>query len=132
MAKRNGTQTVELIPGRNIVLSSAVGKTNLEELKWLTETILKEAKQWETTGWAYIADCSQMPPVFPMESVALVEMTKRFVEAGCKAIAFVEGKSFMIRIQAHTHIVNSHTDVKEGHFDTREKALDWISRDSHY
>ena len=33
MAKKNGAQTVEKIAGRKIVLSSGVGKTNIDELK---------------------------------------------------------------------------------------------------
>ena len=44
MAKVNGAQSVEKIAGRNIVLSAGVGKTNVDELKWLTETVLAEAK----------------------------------------------------------------------------------------
>ena len=66
MAKKNGAQSVEVIPGRKIVLSSGVGKTNIDELKWLTETVLSEAKLWKSGGWAYIADCSQMDPVSPV------------------------------------------------------------------
>ena len=64
MAKKFGAQSVEVIPGRKIVLSAGVGKTNVEELKWLTETVLSSAKSWKGTGWAYIADCSQMSPVW--------------------------------------------------------------------
>lgn len=44
MAKKNGAQSVEVIPGRHIVLSAGVGKTNINELKWLTETVLSSAK----------------------------------------------------------------------------------------
>jgi len=85
MAKKMGAQSVETIPGRKIVLSAGVGKTNAEELKWLTDTVLASATAWKSTGWAYIADCSQMAPVGPSEGGILVEMTKKFVEAGCKA-----------------------------------------------
>ena len=62
MAKVNGAQSVEMIPGRKIVLSRGKGKTNVAELQWLTNTVLQSAAAWKQTGWAYIADCSAMDP----------------------------------------------------------------------
>ena len=126
MAKKNGAQSVEVIPGRKIVLSAGVGKTNVDELKWLTETVLAEAKAWKATGWAYIADCSQMSPVTPAEGGELVNMTKAFVEAGCKAFAFAEGTSIMLKVQAQKNTERSQTGVIEGHFATVEEALAWL------
>ena len=76
MAKKNRAQSVETISGRRIVLSAGVGKTNLDELKWLTQTVLDEAKAWKSSGWAYIADCSQMSPVSPAEGGELVRMKR--------------------------------------------------------
>ncbi|MBQ9142608.1 MAG: hypothetical protein IJX63_12625 [Lachnospiraceae bacterium] len=131
MAKKNGAQSVETIPGRQIVLSAGVGKTNIDELKWLTETVLAEAKAWKTSGWAYIADCSQMSPVTPAEGGELVTMTKKFVEAGCKAFAFAEGKSIMLKVQAQKNTERSQTGVTEGHFATVEEALDWLKTEVH-
>lgn len=126
MAKTNGTQTVETIVGRRIVLSSCSGKTNLDELNWLTDTVLSSASTWKRTGWAYIADCSKMTPVTPAEGGALVKMTKSFVESGCKAFAFVEGSSIMLKAQTAKNTERSDTGVLEGHFATREEALAWI------
>ena len=132
MAKKNGAQTVEVVPGRKVIISSAVGKTNIDELKWLTETVLAEAKLWKSTGWAYIADCSQMTPVSPAEGGELVTMTKLFVEAGCKAFGFAEGKSFMLKVQAQKNTERSQTGVTEGHFETVQEALDWVAKEVHY
>lgn len=131
MAKKNGAQSVETIPGRKIVLSAGVGKTNIDELKWLTETVLSEAKSWKSTGWAYIADCSQMSPVSPAEGGELVTMTKKFVEAGCKAFGFAEGKSVMLKLQAQKNTERSNTGVAEGHFATVEEVLDWLKNEIH-
>lgn len=131
MAKKNGAQSVEVIPGRKIVLSAGVGKTNVEELKWLTETVLSSAKMWKTSGWAYIADCSQMSPVSPAEGGELVTMTKKFVEAGCKAFAFAEGSSVLLKVQAQKNTQRSQTGVVEGHFATVEEALDWLKSEVH-
>lgn len=126
MAKTNGAQTIETISGRHIILSTGVGKTNADELKWLTENVLKDAAQWKNSGWAYIADCSNMKPVGPNEVGILVNMTKAFVEAGCKAFGFAEGHSIMLKVQAKKNTEMSHTGVLEGHFETVEQALDWI------
>ena len=126
MAKKYGAQSVEVVPGRKIVLSAGVGKTNVEELKWLTETVLAEAKAWKASGWAYIADCSQMSPVTPAEGGVLVEMTKAFVDAGCKAFAFAEGSSIMLKVQAQKNTERSQTGIPEGHFATVEEALTWL------
>lgn len=126
MVKKNGAQSVDTIPGRKIVLSAGNGKTNVEELKWLTKTVLTNAAAWKTSGWAYIADCSQMEPVTPAESAELVEMTKAFVEAGCKAFAFAEGFSVMLKVQAKKNTERSQTGIAEGHFATVEEALNWL------
>ena len=126
MAKKNGAQTVDVIPGRRIILSAGVGKTNIDELKWLTDTVLASASAWKHNGWAYIADCSKMVPVGPMEAGELVKMTKAFVDAGCKAFAFAEGSSVMLKIQAQKNTQRSETGVLEGHFATVDEALNWL------
>ena len=127
MAKINGAQSVQTIPGRKIVLSAGVGKTNIDELKWLTETVLAEAAAWKSTGWAYIADCSKMSPVTPAEGGELVSMTKKFVEAGCKAFGFAEGSSVMLKLQAQKNTQRSETGVLEGHFATVDEVLAWLN-----
>ena len=124
MAKKNGAQSVEVVPGRKIVLSAGVGKTNVDELRWLTETVLSSAKMWKTSGWAYIADCSKMDPVSPAEGGELVTMTKKFVEAGCKAMGFAEGSSIMLKVQAQKNTERSQTGIAEGHFATVEEVLE--------
>ena len=129
MAKEYGAQSVKIISGRKIVLSAGVGKTNIEELKWLRETVLAEAKRWKSTGWAYIADCSQMNPVTPAEAGELVVMTQKFVEAGCKAFGFAEGNSVMLKVQAKKNTERSQTGVLEGHFATVDDVLKWLQDD---
>ena len=128
MAKTKGAQTIELVAGRKVVLSTGVGKTTAEELIWLRETILADVRNWKD-GWAYVADCSNMKPVGPSEIPHLVEMTKAFVEAGCKAFGFADGHSVMLKIQAQKNTEMSKTGVPEGHFATVEEALDWIKND---
>lgn len=129
MAKKNGAQSVETVAGRKIVVSAGVGKTNVDELRWLTDTVLAEAAAWKSSGWAYVADCSRMDPVSPTEGGELVVMTQKFVEAGCKAFGFAEGQSIMLKVQAKKNTERSNTGVAEGHFATVEEALDWIKED---
>ena len=129
MAKRNGAQTVEAVAGRHVVGSACVGRTNIDVIKWLTETVLAEAAAWKSSGWAYIADCSEMDPVAPAEGGELVIMTQKFVEAGCKAIGFAEGHSIMLKVQAKKNTERSNTGIMEGHFATVDEALAWIKED---
>jgi hypothetical protein len=131
MRETHGTQTVEAIAGRKIILSAGNGKTNINDLKWLTSTVLEAAAAWKTSGWAYIADCTKMEPVSPDEVGQLIEMTKAFVEAGCKAFGFAEGSSVMLKAQTKTNTKFSHTGVIEGHFATVEEVLSWLQKDIH-
>lgn len=131
MKETHGTQTVEVIAGRKIVLSAGKGQTNVNDLKWLTDTVLHHAAIWKASGWAYIADCSEMGPVGPGEIGQLVEMTKEFVDAGCKAFGFAEGSSLMLKVQAQKNTQMSHTGVIEGHFATVQEVLDWLQKDIH-
>ncbi len=129
MQERCLTQKVEDIPGRRIILSAGIGQTNPTDIEWLMETVLKHAKAWQATGWAYIADCTQMKPIGPKESMVLVKMTKAFVDAGCKAFGFAEGSSVMLKIQAKKNTQMSDTGVPEGHFATVDEVLDWLKKD---
>jgi len=129
MQERCLTQKVEDVQGRRIIVSAGIGQTNPADIEWLMETVLKHAKAWKTSGWAYIADCTQMKPIGPKESMVLVKMTKAFVDAGCKAFGFAEGASVMLKIQAKKNTQMSETGVPEGHFATVEDALGWLQKD---
>ena len=127
----HGTQSVEVINGRNIVLSAGEGQTNVEDLVWLKENVLSKVGGWKATGGAYIADCTNMKPVGPDEVGPLVDMTKAFVEAGCKAFGFAEGSSVMLKVQTQKNTQKSDTGVIEGHFETVEQVLEWLKNDIH-
>lgn len=126
MDVKSGVQSVKVVPGRKIVVSAGVGKTSVDEIKKLTETVLERAKAWKQSGWAYVADCSQVAPVTPAEAGELVVMTQKIVEAGCKALGFVEGNSIMLKVQAKKNTERSATGVAEGHFATMDEVLEWL------
>ena len=127
--KKFGAQSVEVVAGRKVVLSAGVGTTNVEEIKWLTKEVLESAARWKQIGWAYITDCSKMDPVGLAEGGELVRMTKAFVEVGCKAFAFAEGNSFLLKVQAKKNTERSETGVLEAHLKTVEEALDWLKNE---
>ena len=70
-----------------------------------------------------------MSPVGPDEGAVLVEMTKKFVDAGCKAFGFAEGKSIVLKVQAKKNTERSQTGIPEGHFATVDEALAWIKEE---
>jgi hypothetical protein len=92
-------------------------------------TVLSKASAWKASGWAYVADCTKMEPVGPGEIGQLVEMTKAFVEAGCKAFGFAEGDSLMLKVQTKKNTQMSDTGVIEGHFATVPEVLEWLKTD---
>lgn len=90
MEKTFGTQSVSTILGSRIVKSSAIGRTNIEEIEWLTETILAISTQWKGQSWGYLVDISHMAPVTNEESEALIKLHILVAQSGCNFLAFVD------------------------------------------
>ena len=126
MALTNGAQKVETIPGKRVVKSGATGSTTVEEVKWLTETLLSLTSSWQSSGWAYIVDITKMDPVTPDISAELVNLHKAFGQANCKAMAFVDYCSFVTAVQANQHQKQADNEILQAHFKTDEEALAWI------
>jgi len=126
MKVTHGAQTVETIPGKKVIKSGAVGATNAEEVRWLTSALVRNSAAWKASGWAYMVDISKMSPATPDVSKELVNLHTQLTAAGCKAMAFVEGSSFVLAAQAKEHQKQSHALIKEGHFKTEADALKWI------
>jgi len=127
MKKTHGAQTVETYPGKRIIKSGAVGATNAEEVRWLTQTLVSTAAPWKSSGWGYVCDITKMSPVTPDVSAELVGLHKQLTAAGCKAMAFVDFGSFVTAAQAKQHGQQSKTGIQEGHFKKEEDALAWIN-----
>ncbi len=126
MKYTHGVQSVETITGKRAIKSVAVGATNVEEIRWLTKQLMTLSGVWKTSGWAYIVDISKMDPAAPEVSAELINLHKQLTAAGCRAMAFVEGSSFMLAAQAKEHQKQSHAVIREGHFRTEAEALAWI------
>ncbi len=126
MTLKNGAQTIETYPGKRVLKSGAVGATNADEVKWLTDKLVSLASAWKTQGWAYIVDISKMSPVTPDVSEVLVELHKKLSASGCKAMAFVNFAAFVTGVQAKEHQKKSNTAIQEGTFKTEDEAMKWI------
>ena len=125
--EKNGMSITPVL-GKRIVQSAKVGSATADDIKWLTNQLLRASAPYKSSGWVYIADISKMDPVTPNISVELVVMTKAILANGCKAIAFVEGASFMLAAQAKAHQKQSNSTVPEQHFRTMEEAVEWAER----
>lgn len=126
MSLKHGVQTVDIMADKKIIKSGAVGATNVEEVRWLIDTLMTSSAEWKDSGWAYLIDITQMSPAAPEVSNELVSLHKKLEEANCKAMAFVEGSQVLMRVQAKLHQQQSHAHVQEGHFATEEEAIEWI------
>ena len=126
MRLTHGAQFVENIEGKPILKSGAVGVTTVEEVKWLTNTLVSSSAAWKLRGWGYIVDISKMAPVSPEVSQELVGLHRSLAAAGCKAMAFVDFGAFVTSAQAQQHQKQSNTQIQEGHFKTDADAVAWI------
>lgn len=126
MTYTHGVQTIDTYPGKRVIKSGAVGSTNAEEVKWLTDKLVSLSASWKAQGWAYIVDISKMSPVTPDVSEVLVDLHKQLSAAGCKAMAFVNFAAFITGAQAKEHQKKSNTAIQEGTFRTEDEAMKWI------
>lgn len=127
MTYTHGVQTVNTYDnGKRVIKSGAVGSTNVEEVRWLTEKLVSLTSAWRNTGWGYVVDISAMAPCTPEVSRELVGLHRTLAAAGCKAMAFVNFAAFITGAQAKEHQKKSNTDIQEGHFRTEEDALKWL------
>lgn len=122
----HGVQEIQVYEEKRVIKSRAVGSTTVEEVKWLSDTLISYAERWKESGWAYIVVIKEMYPVTAEVSVELVELHKNVETAGCRAIAFVDAGAFIISAQAKKHQRKSKAVYKERHFKTEEEAFEWM------
>lgn len=126
MYSLHGTQQIYVYAEKRIIKSSAVGTTNVEEVRWLSEKVLSYAADWKDIGWGYVCCIGEMSPVTHDVSEELIGFHKKLENAGCKAIAFVNPDAFVIGMQAKKHQKKSKASYKEKHFRTEEDAIEWL------
>ncbi len=126
MTYTNGAQTITTYPGKRVLKSAAAGATNVAEVRWLTDRLVALSGPWKASGWGYIVDISNMPPVSPDISQELVNLHKKLSVSGCKAMAFVNFASFITGAQAKDHQKKSNSAILENTFKTEAEALKWL------
>lgn len=117
-----------VLQGRNIILSKGLGKWDVEDVKTLTADILSRAKNFGSARWGYIADPSQMDPLFSKEtSDEFAKLHVALQLGGCKAIGFLDGNTAAMKLQSQKHQNKSESsEIEVGHFKTLEDSLEWI------
>lgn len=114
------------IPGRNIVTTFGTGVWTTEHVKALTEDVLRVGKNFNGR-WAYIADPTGIDATISKEvSAEFIMLHKRLAEAGCNAIAFLDGNTAIMQRLSQMHQDSSASRLFVGHFETEEEALDWL------
>lgn len=128
MYSLHGAQKIHVYSEKRIIKSSAVGDTNVEEVRWLADRMMEYAAEWSECGWGYLVGISEMTPVSSDVSAELIELHKKLEMAGCKAIAFVRADAFVISVQAKKHQKKSKASYKEESFKTEEEAFAWLEK----
>lgn len=128
MYSLHGAQQIHVYSEKRVIKSSAVGATNVEEVRWLKDKMLEYAADWKDCGWGYLVGIEEMTPVDADVSKELIELHKKLEQAGCKAIAFVDPDAFVIAVQAKKHQRKSKASYKEKHFKTDEEAFAWLEK----
>ena len=126
MRLTHGAQTIQTIEGKRMIKSAAIGTTSVEEIRWLSDNLIANMRQWRGDGWGYVADISKMSPATPDISGELVNFHKHLADAGCKALAFVVFGSYVLTAQAKKHQKQSSTELKEGYFQNEVEAMEWL------
>lgn len=118
-----------IVPGRNILYSSGVGDWKPEYVEALTKNLLELAKSFGDADFAYIADPTRMNPIIRKDtSVAFVELHVALENAGCKAIAFLDGNTAAMKLQSQKHQNLSDAKMQVLHFRTSSEALEWLEK----
>jgi hypothetical protein len=115
------------IPGRNIVNTEGIGKATAEDVRKVTDYVIKKGKSFGGK-WAYIPMIEKMDPILDAEcQQEFARMHKLCEESGCVAMAFVSGGMAAIKVQAKRHQKDSNAGkLITEHFRTKEEALEWL------
>jgi hypothetical protein len=118
-----------VVEGRNILKSGCIGKWTPEDVNDLINETLKLVKGFGPGKWANIVDPSKMYPILSKETgQAFMDLHKKFAEAGCIAVAFLDAKTAATRLQTQKYQEKSGVQESETrHFKTEQEALEWLS-----
>ncbi len=114
--------------GRKIVYSRGKGIAKAHEVEWLYEALEELSDPWHEDGWAYIAFIEDLQQVSPKGSTRYVRLHETLAKCNCKCIAYIEGNSYEVSVQAARHKEMSHTPETENrYFPTVDDGLEWLA-----
>lgn len=114
--------------GRKIVYSRGKGIARAHEVEWLHETLAELSTPWHEDGWAYVAYIEDLQQVSPKGSSQYIKLHEVLAENNCKYIAYIEGNSYEVSVQAARHKEMSRTPETENkYFPTVDDGLEWLS-----
>lgn len=116
-----------LVEDRRILKSGGIGLWNPEDVEELSKNLLQTVKIFGSRKWGYIADPSGMDPKLSYEtSEAFKKLHDDLAEAGCIAIAFLDGRNAPIRLLSQKHQNEATNSMQVHHFTSEAQALDWL------
>jgi hypothetical protein len=115
------------VPGRKIVNTEGFGQANAQDIRNVTDIVVKKGKSFGGK-WGYIPMIENMDPIFDQETQKeFAVMHQRCEESGCVAMGFVAGGMAAIKVQAKRHQKASNAEgLVDQYFRTREEALEWM------
>lgn len=117
-----------LMEDRNILKTGGVGVWRSEDVEELTDIIIELVKKFGNEKWSYIADPSRMDPILSKEtSAAFIRLHTKLEEAGCRAIAFLDGGTAAMQQLSQKHQEVSDNKMLVRHFKSEKQALEWLS-----
>lgn len=116
------------VDGRRIVYSEGKGIAKAHEVEWLYKNLCDLAKEWDGEEWAYVAFIEKMEQVSPKGSSRYIKLHETLAANKCKCIAYIEGNSYEVSVQAAKHKQASNTPTTTNrYFNTVDEGLEWLS-----
>ena len=115
--------------GRRIVCSRGIGIASKDDVQALIDSIKELSKDWQDNkGFVYMAYIEELQQVAPEASEKYVLLHQTLAKINCKAIAYIEGNSYEVSVQANKHKQRSGDRIVQNrYFDIENQALEWFS-----
>ena len=112
---------------RKIVYSEGKGIAKAHEVEWLYSNLCEITKDWHDEDWAYVAFIEKLQQVSPKGSSRYIKLHEELCAHNCKYIAYIEGNSYEVSVQAARHKEASNTPTTTNkYFNTVDEALSWL------
>lgn len=114
---------------RRIIYSRGRGVAKAHEVEALYRTIEEFSRDWQDEkGWVYVAFIEELQQVSPKGSSRYVKLHETLAADNCKYVAYIEGNSYEVSVQAARHKQMSNTPQTENkYFITVDEGLTWLA-----